>query len=116
MTAATDSPAGIWYPPPRVVIRLDFTDRGRVGPGKIMLLEQIAHTGSIAQAARALGMSYPRALTLLAQLDATLGEPAVIRTAGGAHGGGTALTPPGNNLVNRYRAIEAAAQLGADAA
>ena len=114
--ARTGSLGGIWVPLPRVVIRLDFAGGGRVGHGKISLLEHIEQTGSIAQAARVLGMSYPRALQLLAQLDATLGEPSVARAAGGPRGGGARLTHPGRELVARYRAIEAAAQLGAEAA
>jgi len=101
-------------PPPRVVIRLDHGPRGRVGPGKVALLEQIARRGSIASAARELGMSYPRALALLVQIEATLGRPAVLRAAGGAKGGGATLTPAGRALVARYRVVEAAAQAAAD--
>ena len=92
-----------------MVIRLDFPS-GRIGHGKIELLEQIAQTGSVARAARALKMSYPRALSLLSQIDSALGEPASIRTAGGTRGGGAAVTDAARMLVQRYRAIEAAAQ------
>ena len=42
-------------------LRVDVTGRGRIGPGKIRLLEQIARTGSISAAGRAMGMSYRRA-------------------------------------------------------
>ena len=105
-----DLSGDLWTTQPRVVIRLDFYGRGRVGHGKIELLEGIAQTGSIARAARALGMSYPRALTLLSQVDQTLGAPAAVRSAGGALGGGAALTPSGAYLVARYREIEASAQ------
>ena len=94
---------------PRVVIRLDFS-AGRIGHGKIETLEQVAATGSIASAARALGMSYPRALALITEIDKALGAPATRRVAGGAHGGGAMLTAPGRDIVARYRAIEAAAQ------
>jgi molybdate transport system regulatory protein len=104
------SPGTPWQPPPRVVIRLDFAGGGRVGHGKIDLLDQIQLTGSVAKAARALGMSYPRALALLEQIDATLGCASTIRSAGGAGGGGAALTPAGREIVARYRAIETAAQ------
>ena len=110
LMTAPASYAELWATPPRVVIRLDFDGRGRVGHGKIALLEGIAQTGSIARAARALRMSYPRALALLSQIDETLGAPAATRSAGGAFGGGAALTRSGTDLVARYREIEATAQ------
>ncbi|MBL6453752.1 LysR family transcriptional regulator [Belnapia sp. T6] len=96
--------------PLRVSIRLDLPGGGRVGPGKIALLEAIAEAGSIAAAARALGMSYPRAWGLVEALDAALGTPAVTRAPGGQRGGGAALTEAGRALIARYRAVEAAAQ------
>lgn len=96
--------------PFRVSIRLDLADGGKVGPGKIALLESIATTGSIAAAARALRMSYPRAWGLVQALDAAIGAPVVTRTPGGQKGGGAALTDIGRALIARYRAIEAAAQ------
>lgn len=96
-------------PAARVTIRLDLA-AGRVGPGKIALLEAIDREGSISAAARALGMSYPRAWGLVEALDTALGEPAVSRAPGGRNGGGAALTPAGRSLISRYRAVEAAAQ------
>ena len=96
-------------PPARVTIRLDLP-AGRVGPGKIALLEAIAEAGSIAAAARSLGMSYPRAWGLVEALDAALGTPAVARAPGGRNGGGATLTEAGRALIARYRAVEAAAQ------
>ncbi|VFR22244.1 DNA-binding domain of ModE [plant metagenome] len=80
-----------------------------LGPGKIALLDAIARAGSISAAARELGMSYRRAWLLVDETNRCLREPAVVTAAGGAHGGGTALTPVGEALIARYRAIEAAA-------
>ncbi|SDB72902.1 winged helix-turn-helix domain-containing protein [Belnapia rosea] len=94
----------------RVSIRLDLPSGGRVGPGKIALLEAIAEAGSIAGAARALGMSYPRAWGLVEALDAALGTAAVTRAPGGQRGGGATLTAAGHALIARYRTVEAAAQ------
>ena len=94
----------------RVSIRLDLPSGGRVGPGKIALLEAIAEAGSIAGAARALGMSYPRAWGLVEALDTALGTAAVTRAPGGQKGGGAALTAAGQALIDRYRAVEQAAQ------
>jgi molybdate transport system regulatory protein len=100
-------------PPLHVSIRLDLPSGGRIGPGKVALLEAIDREGSIAAAARALGMSYPRAWTLVEAVDQALGIPAVSRAPGGQSGGGAALTPAGRDLLARYRAVEAAAQLAA---
>ena len=41
-------------------LRIDLP-QGRIGPGKIALLEAISREGSISAAGRALGMSYKRA-------------------------------------------------------
>jgi molybdate transport system regulatory protein len=101
---------------PRVVIRLDYACGGRIGHGKVALLEAVARTGSIAAAARGMAISYPRALAMVAEVDALPGGPAVARAAGGTGGGRATLTGHGAALVARYRAIEAAAQLAAAAA
>ena len=93
-----------------VVIRLDFRDRRRIGPGKIALLEEIGRTGSISAAGRALGMSYRRAWLLVEQLNRMFREPVVTTHLGGAGGGGTALTAFGAALVSAYRTIESEAQ------
>jgi len=93
-------------------LRLDFTD-GRVGPGKITLLEAIAEAGSISAAARSLGMSYRRAWELVAELNETFSAPVVERITGGAGGGGARLTHLGEALVLGFRDIEAAASRAA---
>ena len=80
-----------------------------VGPGKIDLLEAIADSGSITAAARALGMSYRRAWLLVDTMNRCFREPVVMAEAGGAQGGGTALTPLGRAVVAHYRAAEAQA-------
>jgi len=99
---------------PAVSIRVDLPG-GRLGPGKVALLEAIAREGSISAAARAIGMSYRRAWALVGQVNATFGGPAVEASAGGRQGGGAALTPLGHELVAAYRAIEDAAEAAARA-
>jgi molybdate transport system regulatory protein len=93
-------------------LRLDFAD-GRVGPGKIALLEAIAEAGSISAAARSLGMSYRRAWELVAELNQTFSSPVVERITGGPGGGGAKLTRLGEALVLGFRDIEAAASRAA---
>src|ERR1700719_3776187 len=93
----------------RLTLRVDFgTDRA-IGPGKVLLLEAIRDTGSISQAGRSLGMSYRRAWLLVDDMNRCFCEPVVTAQPGGAQGGGAALTDFGENLIQKYRAIEAQA-------
>jgi molybdate transport system regulatory protein len=87
-------------------IRIDLASGGRIGPGKITLLEAIRATGSISAAARSIGMSYRRAWLLVEDINRTLREPAVKAETGGARGGGAVVTPVGQRMVDLYRAIE----------
>ena len=93
-------------PDTHLSIRLDLASGDRIGPGKIALLEAIAKSGSISAAARRLGMSYRRAWLLVEEINGALHEPAVTAATGGQHGGGAALTPMGERIVDLYRAIE----------
>lgn len=98
-----------------VRFRLDLTPECSVGPGKIDLLEAIARTGSLRQAARELSMSYRRAWLLLDAINRGFAERVTIAKLGGAGGGGAELTPFGKDLVSSYREVAAAMQkLAAD--
>jgi molybdate transport system regulatory protein len=90
----------------RLSLRLDLTNSDSIGPGKIALLEAIRTEGSISAAARHLGMSYRRAWLLVESINNGLSEPAVTAATGGASGGGAALTPVGEQVVELYRTIE----------
>ncbi|MEQ1651932.1 MAG: winged helix-turn-helix domain-containing protein [Hyphomicrobium sp.] len=93
----------------RVVLRIDFDNERYIGHGRIELLELIGQHGSIAQAAKAMGMSYKRAWYLAESINSTFSEPAVERQHGGKGGGSARLTAFGMALVNDYRAMEALA-------
>ena len=90
-------------------LRIDLP-QGRIGPGKIALLEAIGREGSISAAGRALGMSYKRAWDLVDAMNRMLGTPVVEACRGGPRGGGARLSEAGHDLVADYRAIEQAAQ------
>jgi molybdate transport system regulatory protein len=94
-------------------IRLDLPSGDRIGPGKIALLEAIRGEGSISAAARHLGMSYRRAWALVEQINEALREPAVATAIGGQHGGGAAVTPAGERIIELYRTIEGLARTSA---
>jgi len=55
--------------PSALSIRLTLPNGSRLGPGKADLLEAIRESGSVGGAAKALSMSYPRALKLIGQCD-----------------------------------------------
>ncbi len=90
----------------RLSIRLDLASGARIGPGKVAVLEEIARSGSISAAGRALRMSYRRTWELVEDLNRNLGTPVVETAAGGSGGGGAILTRAGKAIVERYRAIE----------
>ena len=90
----------------RLSIRLDLVSGARIGPGKVAVLEEIARSGSISAAGRALRMSYRRTWELVEDLNRSLGTPVVETAAGGSGGGGAVLTRAGKIVVERYRAIE----------
>ncbi len=91
-------------------VRICLDPEGRIGPGKIDLLEEIATCGSISAAGRKMSMSYRRAWELVEELNGLFETPVVERQIGGKNGGGATLTSLGLALVTHYRAIETAAQ------
>jgi molybdate transport system regulatory protein len=92
---------------PGVSLRLQFSDDRALGPGKVRLLELIGETGSISAAGRAMSMSYRRAWLLVDELNHMFREPVVVSRLGGTSGGGATLTAFGEDVIKRYRAIEA---------
>ena len=98
---------------PSLSLRIQLDPEGRIGPGKIELLEQIAAQGSISAAGRAMGMSYRRAWELVEDLNTLFGKPVVERQTGGRNGGGARVTALGQALVTRFRAVEQAAAAAA---
>lgn len=105
--AASKAPSLVTGKPAnRLSIRVDLACGAQIGPGKVAVLEEIARSGSISAAGRALRISYRRTWELVEDLNATLGAPVVQTAAGGSGGGGASLTELGQAVVTRYRAIE----------
>ncbi len=94
--------------------RLYIGENIAIGPGKIDLLRQVGKTHSIAAAARALGVPYKRAWLLIDTLNQGFGRPVVEAATGGKGGGGASLTALGQQLVERYDALETSINASAD--
>lgn len=77
-----------------------------LGAQRIVLLEAIDRQGSIARAARAVGMSYKAAWEAVDDMNHLSSEALVIRSVGGVRGGGTTLTGYGQRLIVFYRTLE----------
>jgi molybdate transport system regulatory protein len=93
-------------PMPTVRFRIDFNRDEAIGPGKIALLEAIAKSGSLSQAARDLDMSYRRAWQLLNSTNASFVDKVAVTSKGGRGGGGASITAFGHALIGSYRAFE----------
>ena len=77
-----------------------------LGPGKVELLEHIARTGSIAEAAERMEMSYMRAWTLVKTMEACFRQPLVAAHRGGKSQGGASLTDAGQKALALYRRMD----------
>lgn len=86
-------------------IRINLPNGGRFGPGKAALLKAIGKEGSINKAAEALGMSYPRALKLIEQMNNDFTAPLITSTHGGKQRGGSELTDAGTTVLALYHSI-----------
>ena len=90
-------------------LRVLIGEATALGPGKADLLRHIAETGSISAAARAMGMSYRRAWSLVESMNQSFLGDVVVTATGGRGGGGSRLTPLGLEVLSRYRRMEATA-------
>ena len=90
-------------------LRVTLSDDFYIGPGRADLLELIAESGSITEAARRMGMSYKRAWGLVQALNEGFGA-SLIETQRGGVEQGAALTPAGAEVLKRYRHMQAEAK------
>ena len=94
--------------PAKLVPRLRVVADGTIilGPGKADLLEAIARTGTLRDAAAAMEMSYMRAWKLVRVMNEAFREPLIVTTRGGAEGGRAELTATGQAVLKLYRRME----------
>ena len=67
------------------------------------LLQHVAETGSLAEAAQRMGLSYRRAWGKIREIEQNLGVRLVQSEVGGAGGGGSRLTREGERLIALYK-------------
>lgn len=87
-------------------IELCLTGPDALGGDAIRLLEMIGVHGTLAQAAKAVGISYKTAWDLLNYANNCSRQPLALKLPGGAGGGKTCLTPAGETLIRQYRILQ----------
>jgi molybdate transport system regulatory protein len=70
---------------------------------RVQLLRHVAETGSLAEAAQRMGLSYRRAWGKIREIEGNLGLKLIESEAGGAGGGSSRLSPEGERLVALYQ-------------
>lgn len=88
-----------------------------LGPGRVMVMEQIAKHRKLSLAAKEMGMSYMKAWLLVRSLNRSFSKPVIELARGGKKGGGAQLTASGRKILALYRKMESQADksLKADA-
>ena len=86
-------------------LRIESDQDRFFGPGRLQLLEQIEQTGSINQAAKAMGMSYKKAWLMVASMNAQTTKPMVTTHTGGTQGGGAIVTQEAKLIITYYKSL-----------
>ena len=84
---------------------IDIDGEKFFGPGPARLLELIGDEGSLAKAAKQMGMSYKKAWDIIDDLNTRGKMPFVISRKGGEKGGGAELTETGKKVLLKYRSL-----------
>lgn len=95
---------------PRVKLWLEDNGRIVMSDYRLRLLVRVAETGSLAEAAAQMGLSYRRAWGKVKELEANLRIPLLQSAAGGVGGGHSELTPQARDLLRRYADFQARAE------
>ena len=102
------------HPKPGYVVRgrvwLEKDGELYLGGGRAVLLERIDELGSIAAAARSMGLGYRNAWLWVEAMNRLAPVPLVQKSTGGASGGHTVLTEEGRKVIAEYRELNARVQ------
>ena len=72
---------------------------------RVQLLEEIDRHGSLAEAARHIGVPYKTAWYKLKEMEKSLGEALLTSASGGPKGGGATLTDAGREAIRQYQQL-----------
>jgi molybdate transport system regulatory protein len=84
------------------------------GAGRLMILLAVKRHGSLHAAAKELAMSYRAVWGKLRATEERLGQPLLMKRTGGSRGGGSALTPFAETLLERFQQLEGLTKATAD--
>lgn len=87
-------------------IWLEGSDGIFLGEGRISLLHAIHKEGSLSKAAKSLNMSYKKAWNLIDAINKSAPKPVVIKSTGGANGGGTIVTSYGLKQIEQFELLK----------
>ncbi len=87
-------------------IWLDKSEQRFLGQKRVELLRQIAATGSITHAAKAVNLSYKAAWDSVSTMNNMAEQPLVMSATGGKYGGGSRITDYGLRQIQLYDAVE----------
>ena len=79
-----------------------FMEEPDFGKGVAQLLSLTREKGSLSAAYKSMGMAASKAWKILKRAEADLGVKLVERRSGGKQGGGSNLTPEGEDILKRY--------------
>src|SRR5690349_17342731 len=89
----------------RVKVWIERDGEVMLSDWRVGLLEAIAETGSLAEAARRLDVPYRTAWQKLKAIETRWGVPLLITESGGAEGGASELTPQARELIRRFHLV-----------
>lgn len=104
-TTTRRRPTGVARCQARSKVWFEMAGEHVFGHGQARLLESVGRLGSLQAAADEVKMSYRYAWELIRTAERRLGESLVVRRAGGSHGGGSALTPAGERMLEVFRRL-----------
>jgi molybdate transport system regulatory protein len=89
----------------RIRCWIDIDGEKFFGPGPAELLKLVEETGSIANAAKSMGMSYKKAWGIIMNMNTKSPQPLVISHKGGKNRGGAEVTQAGKKIMAAYEKL-----------
>ena len=90
---------------PHLNIWIDHNGMVVLSEWRIQLLEAIAQTGSISQAAAVMEITFARAWKKIHEMEEGLGFKLIETQIGGSSGGGATITAKGRTLIQKFRIV-----------